>query len=126
MVFWIVISCVFIGLAVMLFCIAPNMGYDGEFGCQMGGVLCGALAVVILLISLITRCEYNEFEKQFEIQKAQYEILTENENVDHLTYIFDALESNRELAHWQAAKKQWGSFSNVPERVLDITPIGIK
>ena len=126
MVFWIVIACVFIGLAIMLFGIAPNMGYDAEFGCQIGGVLCGALAVVILLISLVTRCEYIQFEKKFEIQKAQYEILTENENVDHLTYIFDALESNRELANWQAARKQWGGFSNAPERVLEIEPIGIK
>lgn len=126
MIFWIVICCVFIGLAVMLFGIAPNMGYDAEFGCQIGGVLCGALAVVILLISLITRCEYNQFEKKFEIQRKQYEIMAENEMIDNYTYIFDSLESNRELANYQAARKQWGSFSNVPERVLDIKPIGIK
>lgn len=127
MLFWFLIGTIAVVIGIALFILATYISYEYDLYAQIGGVIFIFVAIFSFLIPTVNRCEYRCFEKQFEIQKAQYEILVENDELnDNINYIFDMLESNRELAKYQAAKKTYGFASAIPDRVLDIKPIGIK
>ena len=88
-----------------------------------------SIAITILLISICTRCEYIQFEKEFEITRIQAELLLEEEDIkpkQQTLLVLDLLDANEKLAMYQGARTTWGKWSNIPERVFSIKPIGIK
>ena len=90
---------------------------------------CIAAAVIMLIISICTRCEYVQFEKEFEITRTQAELLLEEEDIkseQQTLLVLDLLDANEKLAMYQGARTTWGKWSNIPERVFSIKPIGIK
>jgi hypothetical protein len=126
MIMWFIFALVLICLAYWLFKNAEDF-WDNDLA-MFGGIVAIAFAVVFILAPICFHLDYVEFEKQFEIQQEQFEMMTENGVIeeDNYTYIINVLDSNRELAEHQASKRLWGIFSTVPKRVFDIKPIGIK
>ena len=126
MIMWFIFALVLICLAYWLFKNSEDF-WDNDLA-MFGGMVAAILAVVFILAPICCHLDYVEFEKQFEIQQEQFEMMTENGVIeeDKYTYIINVLDSNRELAEHQASKRLWGIFSTVPKRVFDIKPIGIK
>lgn len=89
--------------------------------------LFGILAsVLIILWAPLTALEYNQFEVKYEIQKEmliQYQESAPN-LANNMIYIMDLLEVNQVLADYQASKLYWDWWSCLPNRVLDLEPIG--
>lgn len=59
------------------------------------------------------------------IQKETYSQINFNTNENSINLITDIINANDTLTSYQALKKLYGDFSVIPERVLDLTPIGI-
>lgn len=127
MVFWIITGCITIAIGIILFVVSPNLSSNSEFASQMCGAITCVIGAMLILCPISIRLDYLQFEKKIEIQRNQFGIMASKEIInDNYTYIFDMLEINKELAFWQAAKAQWGIFSNAPNRVMDIKPIGLE
>lgn len=123
--FWIILALILLVYAVIIFKIKD---FDYDFGWVLSALICCVVAFLTLVGSIGCRMEYNEFEKTFEIQKEQFNMIAEKSDIGSSEYIYviDAINSNKRLAEFQAEKSIWGFTSIVPNRVFDIEPIGIK
>ena len=123
--FWFSLAVVLLIYAVVVF---ATKDFDDDFGWFMTGVVACGLAACFILITTVTRTEYIKFEKTFEIQKAQFEAIAESDAIEDSKYVYviDAINSNKELAEYQASKATWGFVSALPDRVFDIEPIGVE
>ena len=123
--FWIILALIFLAYAVVIF-IIKDCDYD--FGWTLSALISCAIVFGLLLGSIANRVDYNKFEKAFEIQKEQFNMIAEKGNIGNSEYIYviDAINSNKQLAEYQASKSLWGFASTIPERVFDIEPIGIE
>lgn len=123
--FWFSLAAVLLIYGVVIF---ATKDFDDDFGWFMTGVVACGLAICFTLVTFGTRTTYIEFEKAFEIQKTQFEAIAESGAMDDSKYVYvvDAINSNKELAEYQASKATWGFVSALPDRVFDIEPIGVK
>ena len=94
-------------------------------------VLCaiflGAAIIVICMVTVAETFEYKEFEQKYAIQKEQYEqfIKTDKDMSKNIIYVADIITINNELAAMQAHKQTYDNWSVVPDRVFELTPIGL-
>lgn len=123
--FWLGLALALVIYAVVIF---TTRDFDYDFGWFMTGVVACGLALCFTLITVASRTDYVKFEKAFEIQKAQFEVIAESGVMDDSKYVYviDAINSNKELAEYQASKAIWGFASTLPDRVFDIEPIGVE
>lgn len=126
MIFWIII-----GIILTLTCIGSIIYINKNprareknwpFICP---IIAGALALLTFFSIMITRVGYIEFEQKFMIQKETYSQINFNTNENSINLIADIIDANDTLTSYQALKKLYGDFSVIPERVLNLTPIGI-
>ena len=88
-------------------------------------LVCMLVVCLTILLPPCVRYEYNEFEKSFELLSDYYEAFDATTNLDsNCIYVIDIVGANRELAEWQARHELYGIMSIVPDRVMDISPIG--
>ena len=124
MIFWLSI----IGILIIAFIIGLIIEYKNRnsFSCLGFGIslISGILTFIIGVVVLCSRLEYNRFERQFEIQRAMFNQIAASEEVDNVYKIFDMIESNTQLAELQSDYLYYGKFCVIPERVMDIKPIG--
>lgn len=99
--------------------------YNKEFLFPVGALLIG-LGLILATWAPMVYINYQEFETKYEIQTEMFETYKDitNEN-DNIAYITDLLEINTKLAELKASKSLWGWWSCLPDRVLDLTPIGL-
>ena len=123
--FWIILALVLLVYVIIVFILKD---FDYDFGWTLSALVCCIVIFSILVGAIGCRMEYNEFEKAFEIQKEQFNMIAEKGDIGNSEYIYviDAINSNKQLAEYQASKSLWGFVSTVPDRVFDIEPIGIK
>lgn len=88
-------------------------------------IIAGAFAFLTFFTAITIRIGYIEFEQKFMIQKETYSQINLTTNENNIYLIADIIETNETLASYQALKKLYGNFSVIPERALDLTPIGI-
>ena len=117
-------------LAVGLVCgvrLAANFGKHGDLGFVMA-LICGILVLIFTVIPIVTTIEYREFERSFYILSDYYEILDipEISNNNNYIYTVDIIQANHDLANWQAKHQLYGIMSVVPDRVMNISPIGLR
>ena len=128
MVFWICLGVVLL-VGGIICAIIENRSYDCNIGLMCGAAGGFVLGGIALLAVLFARLGYVQFETKYEIQQEQYEMLMESnpdfDNIQQIYCVFDFMEINQELAEFQAARKRFGSFSIIPERVMEMTPIGL-
>lgn len=123
MVFWLSI----VGIFIIAFIIGIIINYKDPYSCGwLISLISGALVLVLSLTVFISRLEYNRFERQFEIQRAIFNQIAASEEIDNVYKIFDMIESNAQLAEFQSDYLYYGKFCVIPERVMDIKPIGAK
>lgn len=89
-------------------------------------IIAGAFAFLTFFTIITVRVGYIEFEQKFMIQKETYSQINFNTNENSINLIADIIDANETLTSYQALKKLYGDFSVIPERVLDLTPIGIR
>ena len=88
-------------------------------------IICMLVACFTILLPLCIRSDYNKFEKSFELLSDYYEAFDATTDLNHnYIYVIDIIGANRELAEWQARHELYGIMSIVPDRVMDISPIG--
>ena len=82
-----------------------------------------AIVFFILICAICDSVDFKTFEAKYELQKELYSVVSTADN-----YIATAniIEINDQLFNFQAGKKQFGNWSMIPERVLDMEPIGIE
>lgn len=122
---WFIISAILLLMGVIgAICLKRHPYQDGFFIVMIVGFVVGA---IILLCVGAYAVDYITFESKFEIQREIYTAISTQTNPsnDNLIYIMDAVNSNSELAEYQASYKTYGVFSVVPARVMDIKPIGV-
>lgn len=125
MTFWIsVMVALAIILIISIVCIRKSKYYNGLlFGISM---FSGALLFFIALLVLACWMNYIKFENSFVIQKEMYEEIAASKSpINDLYLTADIINANAELAKYQASKSIYGPFTIIPDRVLDITPIGV-
>ena len=105
--------------------LAADFGKHSDLGFTMA-LICGILTLVFILVPLFTTIEYLEFEKSFYILSDYYETLDTADTNDNYVYIMDIVQANHDLADWQAKHELYGIMSVVPDRVMDISPIGLR
>lgn len=88
-------------------------------------IVAGAFAFLTFFTIITIRIGYIGFEQRFMIQKETYSQINLTTNENNIYLITDIMETNETLTSYQALKKLYGDFSVIPERVLDLTPIGI-
>lgn len=104
--------------------LAKGFKYDG-WGFILG-LVCGVIAFIVILAPLCTRYEYNEFERSFEFLSDYYEAFNTTDIDNNYVYVIDIIEANHELAEWQGKHEVYGVMSAIPDRVMDISPIGLR
>ena len=102
----------------------PSCGNDG-WGFIIG-IVCGVITLIFIIAPICTTIEYNEFEKSFEFLTNYYETFDAADIDNNYVYTMDIVDANRELAGWQAKHELYGIMSVVPDRVMDISPIGLR
>ena len=76
----------------------------------------------------MNEAEFKTFEREFEITREYAEaVLQEDIDQSERVYVvMDLLNANGQLAKYKALYETWGIWSNIPARVQDIQPIGVK
>ena len=97
--------------------------YDTPVWLGISGIVALVISITMLLCATGSYFGYKEFESSFEIQREIYENVAFQDNV---LVTADIIKANSELAEYQARRMIYGSFSAIPERVLDIEPIGVR
>lgn len=126
MIFWTIIG-IILTLTCISFIIYINKNWRAKeknwpFICA---IVAGAFAFLTFFTTITIRVSYIEFEQKFMIQKETYSQINFNTNENSINLIVDIIDANDTLTSYQAIKKLYGDFSVIPERVLDLTPIGI-
>ena len=123
MIFW---SIIFVALVIAaIVCLKKTNGWDYL---DIAGIICAAVAFILVILLIVAPLEYRAFETKFGIQKEHFEGIKEFYGEDGLSYILvvDAIAANSELAELQAKNKTYGFISFVPDRVHDLKPICIE
>ena len=113
-----------IGIVLLAIGIAAFLCFPGRdsVGLGISGVVALVISITMLLCATGVHFDYREFESSFEIQREIYENVAFQDNV---LVTADIIKANSELAEYQARRMIYGKFSAIPERVLDIEPIGV-
>lgn len=126
MIFWCSLGILCTILCIVLIKLSMKIGYD-NFYHVLCATICGVSAFLIFVGVFAERLEYNKFERSFKIQRNVIEQIYDERNIlDYNFYIADIVEANAKLADYQASKEYYGIFTIVPDRVMDIKPIGVK
>lgn len=101
---------------------------DNRYSCDEGWVVIGVICIILGCIALVCVgtiiADYNTFEVSFETQR---EILNMIDiNTSDVTFIADIITDNKILANYKARNELFGFFSLIPDRVQNITPLGIE
>ena len=126
MTFWLIVG--FIGLAAGIFLLVISFKNDfkGEYIALIAGLILTAVGIVALVSVADTSIDYNQFEISFKLQQEVYHNIQENDNwYPDIYNVADIITANKKLCDYQARRKMYGFFSIIPERVLDIKPIGL-
>jgi len=126
MTFWFLFG--FIGLIIGIFLLVISFKNDfkGEYIVMIVGLILTAAGVIALVSVADTSIDYNLFETSFELQQEVYHNIQENDNwYPDIYNVADVISANKKLCDYQARRKMYGFFSIIPERVLDIKPIGL-
>lgn len=126
MIFWTIIG-IILTLTCIGFIIYINKNWRARekiwpFICA---IIAGAFAFLTFFTIITIKIGYIEFEQKFMIQKETYSQINLTTNENNIYLITDIMETNETLTSYQALKKLYGDFSVIPERVLNLTPIGI-
>lgn len=113
-----------IGIVLLAMGIAAFLCFPGGDSVALGisGIVALVISITILLCATGAHFDYREFESSFEIQREIYENVAFQDNV---LVTADIIKANSELAEYQARRMIYGKLSAIPERVLDIEPIGV-
>ena len=126
MLYMCIIGCIPIIAGIICFIVYQKQkqpSSDTLVGC---GCVLWILGLIFLFIMFCSWLDYSQFEKQYEIQKEQYEMFVDSDiTEENISYIFDFMETNKRLSGYQANVKWLKDFSPYPERVLDLEPIGL-
>ena len=123
MFFWIAVAA-FLAILCALF-IFLDKKYPYSNWC-IGTVFTGIAICVIALVILCVRTDYNQFEMEYNIQSSMYEQLSTSDiNKDNLFYIMDIFSCNKKLTEYQARHIYYGIASLIPDRVMELQPIGL-
>lgn len=126
MIFWCSLGILCAILCVVFVKLSMKIG-DDNFWQGLCAALCGVSAFLIFGVVSSERLEYNKFERSLEIQRNVIEQIYDERNIlDYNFYIADIVDANAQLADYQASKEYYGIFTIVPDRVMDIKPIGVK
>lgn len=82
-----------------------------------------AIVFFILICAIRDSVGFKTFEAKYELQKELYSTVS---TADNYIATENIIETNDQLFVFQAGKKQFGNWSMIPERVLDMEPIRIK
>lgn len=126
MVFWLIFG--FIGLAAGIYLLVISFKDNFKWECiaMIAGLILIAVGIIAPIVVVDTSINYNQFEISFELQREVYHDIQENDNwYPDIYNVADVITSNKELCDYQARRKLYGFFSIIPERVLDIKPIGV-
>lgn len=120
----IIIITAMIALTIILWVIAT---YSHKMLAWMACFICGFFAFIMSLAAWTTYAEYRVFESQFHEMKIVVEQVLNDDELYNLHYVVDVQAANERLLEYKAKKEfyKW-IYLGVPERVLEITPIGIK
>lgn len=126
---------IIVGLVALVACIALiAMSLSPSKSCSTFWFIIGVSSLMGTLFSFLlllwvpmTIAEYNQFETKYEIQQEMFTAYQENipEVANNIVYVADLMEINEELADYQASKQYWGRWSCLPDRVLELQPIGL-
>lgn len=123
MTFW--VSIIILCIVTFIFCVIYCRKSSSDVFI-IGAIASGVLTFIIGLTVLVCWMEYINFENSFAIQQDFYQEIIESDSPLNDVYLTaDIINANQELTKFQASKKIYGPFTVVPDRVLDITPIGI-
>jgi hypothetical protein len=122
MVFWCIIIALLAIATIVLFIVSPKCYSEVPLLLACVFAFCTFIGGAATLCS---RSEYIEFERAFEIQRETVAFIEQTQSPETLYYVADIGELNAELAKWQACYETYGIFCTVPDRVLDIMPIGV-
>lgn len=136
MKFWLIISATLVAICIgaVIFRAVKNekdinfwFSWQDNF-CIGLSIVTGAIAMLMLALVCATRLDYAAFEKKFEIQRNQYEAIVQSgvTNETNMVYVADIIEWNNTLATYQANHEYFGVVSVIPDRVMDIDPIGLR
>lgn len=130
------IAHIFVGLAILVISISliiiglsPSKESSNLwFGIGITSILTTVFAIFLILWSPLTIVEYNQFEIKYEIQQEMFVAYQENlpEVASNIVYVADIMEINQELAGYQTSKQYWGWWSCIPDRVLELQPVGLE
>ena len=126
MIFWCSLCVLCTILCIVFIKLSMKVECD-NFWHVLCATICGVSAFLILVGVFSERLEYNKFERSLEIQRNVIEQIYDERNIlDYNFYIADIVDANAQLADYQASKEYYGIFTIVPDRVMDIKPIGVK
>ena len=126
MIFWCSLGIWCVILCIIFIMLSMKKEYD-NFWEALFAAICGISAFLIVVGVSSERLEYNKFERSLEIQRNVIEQIYDERNIlDYNFYIADIVDANAQLADYQASKEYYGIFTIVPDRVMDIKPIGVK
>lgn len=120
MIYWLVILAALIIFSIIALTLIQNDVTD------VFSIFMLTFVGIMLIVILCIRIDYNKFEAQIEIQRAQYEQLIEKGNSSEVILIEDILSINQDLSEMKASRLTYNNWSLYPERVLDIQPIGLE
>ena len=123
MIFWAIITLVLVAFCIL--CIFLSRKYPYSNWC-IGTIFSGIAIVIIALVIFCVRTDYNQFEMEYNIQSSMYEQLSTSDiNKDNLFYIMDIFSCNKKLTEYQARHIYYGIASLIPDRVMELQPIGL-
>ena len=126
MTFWFLFGFIGLIVGICLLVISFKNDFKGEYIVMIAGLILTAAGVIALITVADTSISYNQFEISFELQQEVYHNIQENDNwYPDIYNVADVISANKELCDYQARRKMYGFFSIIPERVLDIKPIGV-
>mgnify|MGYP004676356463 CR=1 FL=1 len=128
MLYWSIILFICIIIFAVSFKALTNKDYLDSIFCFISALLTGTVTFVIVLVMLVTACEYRSFLASFETQRTIITQMSQSHqfNNDTLIYIADIIDANQKLAEIQGSKKAWGGWSMYPDSVMDVVPIGLE
>lgn len=125
MTFWIFIITICVIACIISIIYIKKSKFSND-ALMLFSLLSGIMSFLITIIVVCCWMDYINFEHSFVIQKQTYEEIAASENpINDLYLTIDIIGANAELADYQASKNIYGPFTIVPDRVLDITPIGV-
>ena len=126
MAFWLIVGFIILTAGIYFLIIALKDEFDWSDIAMIIATILIAVGVIAPICVADTRINYNQFENSFELQRELYNGIQENDNWHPDIYnVVDIMTANKELCDYQARRKMYGYFSIIPERVLDIEPIGL-